>query len=190
MGSSARSLADGGNNTVLSRVERIILSRLGLQLANDLVQTRSLRNNELSHVKGLRAIAWVNLDDNLSNSSGVGDLVDHLNVEGGSLRTLGRVYGDALDGASSVVVVRAQVDLNTDPEGIRVSTKKPLARRGIIAVLLDEVSKLHDSDDVANDVTDFSLPGLVKVAADGSTATEDSNVGDDLNELVDGSKGA
>lgn len=131
--SSAGTLADGSNNTVLSRVERIILSRLGLQLTNDLVQTRRLRNDELSHVKRLRSIAGVNLNDNLSNSSGVGDLVDHLNVEGSSLRTLGRVYGDALDGASSVVVVRAQVYLNTDPEGIRVSTKNTLMRRRITA---------------------------------------------------------
>lgn len=124
MGSSARSFANSGDDTVHSRVEGIILSRLGGQLTDNLVKTRSLRDDELAHIERLRTIVGINLDDDLANSGGVGDLVDKLDVELGSLGSLGGGNGQAFDRSRGVIVERAQSDLNADPEGIRVGTNK------------------------------------------------------------------
>jgi hypothetical protein len=121
--STARTLANGSNNSVGSRVEGIILGRHArVQGTDDLVHARGLGNDKLSHIKGIASIAGINLNDNLSNTGGVGDLVDQSEGELGSLAASSGGNGERANLSLGVVVVGAKSNFEANPERIRVST--------------------------------------------------------------------
>jgi hypothetical protein len=55
-----------------------------------------------------------------------------------------------------------------------------------MCLLLDKVGKLHNTNDITNNIAGLHFPGGIEVTADGSATTENTNIGDDVNELVDG----
>lgn len=53
-------------------------------------------------------------------------------------------------------------------------------------IRVNEVSELHDTNNITDNVANFNLPLSIEVRANGSASAEDTYVGDDVNKLVNG----
>lgn len=118
---SAGTLADGSDDLVESRVERVILVGSGLELHRDGVETGALLLDGVGGSEGVAVLSRrVDLHDDLTSSRSVRDAVSHIDREGGSLGSRGGRNRERSDGSLSVLRRGAHIQSHAYCNRIRV----------------------------------------------------------------------
>ena len=170
MSGSARTFANSGDDLVATRNEGLILRRLSLELELVSVETRSQVEDHTTITEGV-TLRRVDLEDDFTSTDGVGDLQSNEDVE--SVALLTRLGGD---GESShvglgVVIDSAEAELFANPDGIGIS-------------IINELNELFNTNNVAEHVAASGQDLVGQVRAETSAATNNTNVSNDVQELV------
>lgn len=168
---STSALAEKELYAVLAIGEGIVLASLGLELEVDLVNVRLLALDELSGNNGIGIIGRSDFYSNLASSSSVDDLINHLQVEGGTDGALLRGNRNIQDIGSSVGSNGAEVKLLTDVNGVGIG-------------IINQLNENLDSDIVTKQVTNGRFNGVVEEPTKVTTRAYHSSIGNDVDEIL------